>query len=315
MGEALIDFLPIEERGRTVGFYMHPAGSMLNVAIACTRLGQPVALATKVANDYFGRLLTSYAASEGIDTRFLVNTDSLSTLAFVSHEKGEPIYTFYGENTADTLLTTEELSPNLFLDTSILHFGSISLMRGSTPGTILETAERLKGNKLLSLDPNLRPNLVRNEIDYRKILDHAFALADIVKISAADLNWLMPNTSIPEAALKLIATGPALVVVTKGGEGVYAVRSNEETPLSLPTFPVNVIDTVGAGDSFNGGMLTSLAEANVLSRTALESLDSSDLISVLRFAAAVAALNCTQQGANPPSRSQVEALLSSTSYD
>jgi fructokinase len=311
MGEVLIDFLPLEERGRTVGFRMHPGGSLLNVAVACARLGQPVALATTIATDFFGRYLRAYAEGEGIDSRWLIDLPALSTLAFVAHEGGEPVFTFYGEGTADTLLTPEALPDELFSETAILHIGSISLLRGSTPDAVLAAVERLRGRALISLDPNLRPGLVKDEPGYRALLARLVGLVDLVKISAADLGWLMPGIALDEAARSLLALGPALVVVTRGGAGVLAVRAADagRSLLNLPAFRVAVADTVGAGDSFNGGLLTCLAEAGAVTRGGLEALPDSDLVAALRYAAAVAAINCTRPGADPPRRAEVEAFL------
>jgi fructokinase len=311
MGEVLIDFLPLEESGRTVGFRMHPGGSLLNVAVAAARLGQPVALATTIATDFFGRFLRAYAEREGVDPRWLIDSPALSTLAFVAHEGGEPVFNFYGEGTADTLLTPEALPEELFAETAILHVGSISLLRGSTPAAVQAAVERLRGRALISLDPNLRPGLVKDEAPYRALLDRFFGLVDLVKISAADLGWLMPRVPVEEAARTLLARGPALVVITRGGAGVLAVRAADQgrAPIALPAFSVTVADTVGAGDSFNGGLLTRLAEAGAVSRRALEALPNDELAAALRFAAAVAAINCTRPGADPPRRAEVEAFL------
>src|SRR5688500_2223191 len=109
MGEVLIDFLPTVEGGRTTGFRMHPGGSLLNVAVAVARLGRPVALASKVSTDFFGRHLREHVEAEGVDARWLIDDAALSTLAFVAHVAGEPVFTFYGEGAADTLLTPGEL--------------------------------------------------------------------------------------------------------------------------------------------------------------------------------------------------------------
>src|SRR5215218_7892363 len=109
MGEVLIDFLPIQSGGMTTGFTMHAGGAPLNVAVGMARLGQPTAFAGKVANDFFGRYIRAYIEQEGIDTRFLVAADALSTLAFVAKEDGEPAYAFYGEGAADTLLVPDEV--------------------------------------------------------------------------------------------------------------------------------------------------------------------------------------------------------------
>ncbi len=311
VGEILIDFLPIEEAGRTVGFRMHPGGSLMNVAIGAARLGQPAALASKLSSDMFGRFLRRFVEEQGVDTRFLLESSAQSTLAFVTMTEGEPEYSFYTTGTADTLLTRDELPDALFAETSILHFGSISLLRGTTPDAILSTAERLKGSALLSFDPNLRPGLITDEAGYRALLDRTFALVDIVKISAADLAWLAPGKSVEEAASTLLAFGPALVVVTRGGEGVYALRAADggERSISVPAFRVDVVDTVGAGDSFSGGLLSNLAELGVLSRAALEQLSDAQMRKSLRFAAAVAALTCSRAGADPPDRPTTDRFL------
>jgi fructokinase len=311
MGEILIDFLPIKERDQTVGFLMHPGGAPMNVAVGVARLGQPAAFASKVSLDMFGRFLRDFVQSQGVDSRFMLDTAAQSTLAFVKMTGSEPEYNFYTSATADTLLTIDELPEALFAETRILHYGSISLLRGSTPGAVLATAQRLKGQALLSCDPNLRPSLIDDEPGYRATLQQAMRLADILKISAADLAWLMPDLSVESAAAELLGLGAALVVVTRGGAGVYALRSEAGTlrSLELPAFPVRVVDTVGAGDSFSGGLLASLAERDVLSRTALEALSLDDLARCLRFATAVSALTCTRAGADPPDRPTVARFL------
>ena len=308
MGEALIDFLPIVEGGRTIGFRMHPGGSLLNVAVAVARLGQPVALATKLSNDLFGSFLRSYAVAQGIATHWMVDDAAQSTLAFVAEVDGEPAFGFYGDGTADTRLTPADLPESLFAETAILHVGSISLLRGSTPAAVLAAVERLRGRALISIDPNLRPSLVRDELGYRALLDQLFRLSDLVKISAADLGWLMPGVALDAAAQALLAHGPALVVVTRGGDGVLAARPGAVL-LELPAFRVTLADTVGAGDSFNAGLLTRLAELGAATRSGLEQLPATVLSEVLRFATAVAALNCTRPGADPPTRAEVEHFL------
>lgn len=311
MGEILVDFLPIDEGGQTVGFRIHPGGSLLNVAVAVARLGGRSALVTKTGTDYFGRYLRAHVESEGIDTRWLSEMAAPSTLGFVTLEHGEPDFTFYGEGTADTRLTLDDLSDDLAAETAILHVGSISLLRGSTPATVLAACERMRGKALLSLDPNLRPAMVLDETAYRATLDALIGLVDVVKVSAVDLAWLAPGRDVAEMAVELLDRGPALVAVTRGGAGVLVARRTPDgiVTTAVPGHEVTVVDTVGAGDSFDGGMLTRLAELGVTSRTALEALSEGDLADVLRFAVAVAALNCTRPGADPPRRADVDAFL------
>jgi len=178
MGESLIDFVPLnatKQDGSVPGvagtdFRMHSGGSILNVAVGLARLGHHVAFAGKLAEDYFGHHLLLRMKTEGVETRFVSTTKAQTALAFVAMEEGEPVYSFYGDGTADTLLTAADVPETLYQETSILHVGSISLLRGTTPATVLETFERLKGKALLSLDPNIRASLIHDEPAYRALL-------------------------------------------------------------------------------------------------------------------------------------------------
>jgi fructokinase len=308
MGEILIDFLPIDEGGRTVGFRMHPGGSPMNVAVGVARLGQPTAFAGKAANDFFGRYLRSFIEQEGIDTRFLVPADATTTLAFVADEDGEPAYAFYREGAADTLLRPGELPAAMFDETRALHVGSIGLLSGTTPSAVVAAAERLKGRALIQFDPNVRPGLVRDEVAYRATIQRLFELADVVKISSVDLHWLLPDLALDAALEYILKRGPALVVVTQGSQGILAGRAGQP-PVEVPVFSVRVADTVGAGDTFDAGILAGLAERDALSREAVLALSSGELGAVMRFAAAAAAINVTRPGANPPKRAEVEQFL------
>jgi fructokinase len=309
MGEILIDFLPIEEDGRTVGFRMHPGGSPFNVAVGVARLGQPTSFAGMVANDLFGRYLRSVVEGEGIDTRFLLTTNATTTLAFVAYEDGEPGYAFYREGAADTLLRPEDLPAAMFEETRALHVGSISLLKGATPSAVVAAAERLKGRALVQFDPNVRAGLIEDEQGYRARIKHLFGVADVVKISSVDLDWLMPDVGSYERAIELIlGHGPALVVVTQGSKGILAGRPGSEI-LSVPPFAVRVADTVGAGDTFDAGILAGLAERDALSNAAVRELSADQVRATLRFAAAAAAINVTRAGANPPRRDEVQQFL------
>lgn len=313
LGEALIDLLPIEEEGRTIGFRMHPGGSPFNVAVAISRVGGPAAFVGKLSTDAFGRRLRATLERERVSLAWTAMAAAPSTLAFVTVDAGEPDFAFYGDGTADTLLRPEDLPEALFERTAILHVGSISLLRGTTPEAALAACERLAGRALVSLDPNVRPALVADEPAYRRTLDRLLALTDVLKISAADLAWLAPRRAPERAAVDLLADGPALVLVTHGADGVLAVRSapGDARPSVRreAAFPVEVADTVGAGDAFQAGLLTWLFGQGVTTRAALEALSDDRLAEGLRFAAAVAALACTRPGADPPTLDVVEAFL------
>jgi fructokinase len=334
MGESLIDFVPLNAAGQSesvsgtgggkpedqravlpkdktsTDFRMHPGGSILNVAVSLARLGQHAAFAGKIAEDFFGHYLLLTLKTEGVDTRFLTTANAQSALAIVAMEEGEPVFSFYGEGTADTLLTVDDVPESLYQETGILHVGSVSLLRGTTPATVLTTVERLKGRALLSLDPNIRASLIHDEPKYRTLIQRLIALTDIFKLSEVDLAWLLPGASVEESLLHFCGLGPALVIVTQGKKGVLA-RSGSSHTLQVATLPVPVIDTIGAGDAFCAGVLAWLADQVITSRERVLALPEPELRAALSFASAVAGLTCTRAGANPPRRSEVAHFLQS----
>jgi fructokinase len=313
LGEILIDFLPVEVSGEVTGFSMFPGGGPFNVAVGLARLGRPTAFVSKVGADFFGRRLRRAVRAEGIDDAWLLDSSAPSTLAFVAVDDGEPSFSFYGDGAADTLLTPQDLSPAFFEQTAVLHFGGISLLRGTTPTAALVAAERLQGKALISLDPNVRPKLIQNDHAYRQTLERAVAASDLLKLSAADIAWLAPGDDITSYAAAQLDAGPALVTLTRGGAGVTALRQSGAAVelIDVPVFPVEVADTVGAGDAFSAGLLAALSERNVHDRATLGALPADELRACLRFGAATAALACSRPGANPPKRHEVEEFLAS----
>lgn len=311
LGEILIDFLPLERGGEVTGFSMHPGGGPFNVAVGLARLGQPTAFVGKVGADYFGRRLRQAVRAEGVDDRWLLDAPAPTTLAFVAVEDGEPVFTFYGDGAADTLLAPDDLPPELFESAAILHFGGISLLRGSTPAAALAAAEGLRGRALVSLDPNVRPRLIADAAAYRATLARAVAACDVLKLSAADVAWLAPGADAAAYAAAQLEAGPGLVALTRGGAGVSALRLRDGRleRVDAPAFPVDLADTVGAGDAFTAGLLAALAAAGVTGRAALEAMPAEQLRAALRQGAAAAALNCARPGADPPRAAELAAFL------
>jgi fructokinase len=177
---------------------------------------------------------------------------------------------------------------------------------------VVATVEGLRGRALLSFDPNVRPNLIRDEPAYRTLIGKLVALSDIVKLSAADIGWLAPEQPHEQIASDMLVQGAAMVVVTRGNQGALVLRDTpDDTPQrwDIPAFVVPIADTVGAGDAFSAGLLAALAERAVNTRAALLQLDVAELERVLHFASAVSAITCMRVGANPPTRAEVEQFL------
>ncbi len=306
IGEILVDFTPIVEEGRTVGFRMHPGGSPFNVAVALARLGVPVEFAGKVSTDFFGRFLMDVLTREGVGTRFLRRSDAPTTLAFVALEGGEPSFAFYGAGAADTLLSADEL-PEDIVTSPVLHCGSISLLRGVTADTIVTLVARMRRTSFLSCDPNIRPSLVADPDEFRRTLRELFASSDVVKMSAADASWIFPDRPLPGVASEVLGLGAAMAVITRGSRGASAWTAATSAEVGAPQVPV--VDTVGAGDAFTAGLLYALDELGATSRPALEGLTAASLHRVLRIASAAAALTCTRAGADPPRRRELLDFL------
>jgi len=306
IGELLIDFTPVVEDGRTVGFRMHLGGSPCNVAVSLARLGASVEFVGKASTDLFGRFMIEQLHREGVGMRWLTRSTAPSTLAFVALEGREPSYAFYGAGAADTLLEPADL-PAQVATTTVLHFGSISLLQNPTSRTIIGLVEKLRGQVLLSFDPNIRPSLVHDEPAYRRTLEQMCAAADIIKLSTTDARWWVPRRSITELASDILSFGPALVVITRGADGAYAQTARVQAHAPAPV--VRVVDTVGAGDAFTAALLVSLIERRVTSRATAQTLDTPGLQCALQVATTAGALTCTRPGADPPRREELDAFL------
>jgi len=304
-GEALIDMNPSEVGGQ-IAYVPHPGGSPYNVAMGIGRLGTPVGFLGRMSRDAFGSLLKKHLAASKVGLEYVREGDELTTLALVTlSETREPFFSFYCENTADRLLLPEDL-PVSFPKEAALHFGSISLLLEPTASTLELLMRRETRRRFLSLDPNVRPFLIRNKDQYLERLLGWLGQVDLVKVSQADLEWLYPGESLEDIAQEWKKYGPALVIVTQGGQGAFAVTPTQTIHVQAPQ--ITVVDTVGAGDSFMSGALSWLWRSGALSRSALQSLSSEQIAALLGFAVKVAALTCTRAGADPPWQEEVTWL-------
>lgn len=301
-GEALIDLVPVPA-GDEQAYLPRAGGSSYNVAIGLARLGAATGYLGRVSTDHFGRLLRDRLVANGVDCTYASEGDEATTLAVVHLEPGhEPQFAFYGEGTADRLLLEADL-PALGDDVTALHFGSISLIREPGASTYETLMRRESGQRVLSLDPNVRPSLIPDRTAYVERLEGWLGLVDLVKVSRADLGWLYPALSPDEAARRWRALGPSLVVVTRGEEGATAFTA--AGVVDVAGTPVEVADTVGAGDAFTAGLLAWLDEQGRLGRDSLGRLEGAALAACLTFANEVAARTCTRAGAEPPRRAEL----------
>ncbi|RYF31812.1 MAG: carbohydrate kinase [Comamonadaceae bacterium] len=307
-GESLIDFTSTSSSG--LAFEGHEGGALTNSAIAAARLGQPTGFITQLSNDMFGERLMRHLEGNGVDTRFVLRSDAPSTLAFVERLPTTNRYAFYMRGTADTLWSPAEL-PALPESCRFLHFGSISLLAEPAAGRIAELVEAQRGRRIVLFDPNVRPSLIPDMAAYRARLPRWVAACDLLKFSDEDCAFLAPGLSLAAAAayfLYLAPVGPRAVVVTRGGEGATLYRPGR-APIDVVPPRVEVVDTIGAGDTFAAGLSVGLIEQGVARAEQLSDLPDDAWREVLRLATTAAALNCTREGCDPPTRAELQTAL------
>lgn len=294
-GEALIDFTPAS-CGDDLGYVPHPGGSPLNVAVGLGRQQVPVQYLARISLDHFGRMIRDHLRDSNVDLDLVVDADELSTLAFVHVTDGEPEYSFHAEGAADRLLRPEALPP--LSDDAPLHLGSISLVLEPVASTFDGLMSAEAGHRVISLDPNVRPSLIKDPAGYRSRLDRWLGLVDIAKVSTADLSWLEPRSDPETIAAKWLERGPALILVTNGQDGAFALNQRGMVRSAAPK--VKVADTVGAGDAFMAGALAHLYRSDMLRRDVLAGLNEESMADLLDEANQIAADTCTRAGAEPP---------------
>ncbi|MEQ8967360.1 MAG: carbohydrate kinase [Azospirillaceae bacterium] len=306
-GEALIDFVPMAGGAGESGYRPLVGGSPLNVAVAVARLDRSAGFLARLSTDLFGDMIVDHMAANGVDTRHVRRADQPTTLAFVSLAEGEePQYAFFAENSADRNLAPGDIAADLGDDVTCLHFGSFSLAiepSGSTLGGLMASEH---GRRVIALDPNIRPTLIPDKAAFTRRLEGWLPLVDIVKVSRADLDWLYPGEDWRAIAARWREAGPALVVVTLGADGAHALGGFGET--AVAGRPVEVVDTVGAGDTFHAGLLAALDEAGLLTPARLHETTAEAAAAALDWGVRASALTCARAGADPPERAAVAAL-------
>jgi fructokinase len=301
-GEALIDFIPIRAQDGTPAYSPKPGGSPYNVALTLGRLGVRTGFMSGISEDFFGSFLKETLGSCGVDLSSSQISNRPSTLAFVSLKGDEPQYAFFDELSASRLFDPGEVTP-LRPDVECLHVGSISLAGEPAASNIERLFLGEAGRRVLSIDPNVRPSVIRDEAAYRTRLSRMIGAADIVKVSCVDLDWLLPGVDPDDWARQRVAENTSLVVLTAGGDGARAFSRSRS--IHQPAEAVAVVDTVGAGDAFTGGLLASLQQQGCLYREKLCTLTDEELRTALQFAARVAAVTCARAGADPPWASEL----------
>ncbi|MBA2948292.1 carbohydrate kinase family protein [Streptomyces himalayensis] len=303
-GEALIDLVPQPGRyGSPTRVSPNAAGGLpdlaprlgggpYNTAVALGRLGSPTAFCSRVSADAFGEALLGGLRAAGVDVSYVQRGTEPTTLAVASiGADGSAGYSFYVEGTADRLFAVpDQLPPG----TRAVSFGTCSLVLEPGATAYEELMRTAAGQGVFTaLDPNIRPVLIPDADAYRARFRSWLPHTGLVKLSEEDAAWL------GGAPKEWLAAGPAAVVLTHGGDGL-TVLTREGGEYAVPGVPVDVVDTIGAGDTVNAALLHRLAVHDAMSVEAVAALGEDDWHDILGFAARAAAITCSRPGAQPP---------------
>ncbi|MFI7701112.1 carbohydrate kinase [Nonomuraea sp. NPDC049480] len=283
-----------------------PGGGPANTAVALARLGSPTRFLGRISGDVFGELFRGHLAASGVDLSACVEAEEPSTLAVAALDAGgHAEYSFYAEGTADWQWTPYELDPARLGPAGCLHTGSLALVRPPGRTAIEELVRSAAAHATISIDPNVRPTLASRD-DYH--VTRWCEWTDILKLSDDDLGFLLPDVPMERACDIWHAAGARLILITRGAAGALVSLDGERATVPAPK--VEVVDTVGAGDSFTAGLLHHLGAKGLLGGR-LDGLDLPTAMEAAAFAAQVSALTCSVAGANPPWAAQLAGSAAS----
>ncbi len=296
-GEALIDMLPRETTEGEEAFAPYPGGAVFNTAIALGRLTSKPGFLCGLSRDPFGQMLERSLQEADVDPGLSPRSDRPTTLAFVRLSDGQASYQFYDQATALSEMRSEDI-PKIPDTVDAMFFGGISLV-GEPCGSSFEALMLSHADKAVCMiDPNIRPGFITDRERYVARIMNMMAAADIVKLSDEDLHWLEGSGDIAKRARGILERGTKLVLITRGGEGATGFTKDHE--VAVPAQKVRLVDTVGAGDTFNAGVLFALQKAGCLSKQAIAQISAGQLRDALATGARCAAVTVSRAGANPP---------------
>jgi fructokinase len=300
-GEALIDLIPDPNADGRYDAVL--GGSPYNVAIGLGRLGAPVAFVSRLSRDANGEAQAAALEKDGVSLQLVERTAEPTSLAFVMRGTAQTgsRYAFYLDSTAyDGPWPFPAQWP---ARATHLHIGSFAAVERHAPA-VIGALEAARGHGSVSFDPNIRPLVTPDRESVLALVERELRLATIVKASEEDLEWLYPGRHIEDTLADWAKSGPRFVIATLGGEGALAFLASER--LQIAPRKVDVIDTVGAGDSFMSGLLYAMNRDGGLGPAA-PAPTAGKLGEWLALAATTSSITCARKGSNPPTLAELAA--------
>jgi fructokinase len=318
IGEALIDL--IENRYQAGSFKAVVGGANANVALALARRGTKHQFLGRISNDRFGKIIRERLESNGVHLEHSIAAEELTTLAVVSLDsKGVPSYAFYVNGTADWGWTPAELPTNVDLENmhaTAIQFGCLTMAMQPSSSVIEKWAREHfdQGSVTISHDINMRPALGFDAAEERMRVERLNQISHIIKASDEDIEWLYElaeGADLDDIVHSWIGDTERIVLVTRGADGTSIYRKRSARA-DVPSRAINVVDTVGAGDTFCANLLGQLSDADVLGSNPfdrLENLTDADLREFVRISAVAASITCERAGCEPPTLSDLNQTL------
>lgn len=322
IGEALIDL--IENRSQPGAFNAIVGGANANVSIALARRGTPQQFLARLSNDGFGKLIRAKLEANKVGLDYAVAANEQSTLVTVSIDpQGVPSYSFYVNGTADWGWTPAELPTDADLDNmqaTAIQFGCLAMAIGPGNLAIEDWAREHYKQKSVTIshDINMRPALGFDRNHERLRVERLNDISHIIKASDEDIHWLYDmadGEDVDRVVWKWIADSGRVVFVTRGGNGVSVYRlatDGSKTRFDVASRKITVVDTVGAGDTFCANLLGQLSDIDALGSDPfdrLQNLSDDILRDFVRVAGVAASITCERAGAEPPTKAELDAVL------
>ena len=306
IGEALVDVVNRPNQPQQA----HPGGSPMNVAVGVSRLGHEAEFIGRYGDDDFGSLIDEHLRASNVNLPVGADGKKTSVAQANIQPNGAAEYEF------DIDWSLEQAAGELDYaarQSTAVHIGSIGAMLEPGASAVLETIATAGERALVSYDPNCRPSIVPDASHARAWAERIVPHTDLIKASDEDLLWLYPHRTVEESAKAWLKAGSSLVVVTRGSMGPWAInKATAPTGVQVPAHRVEVADTVGAGDSLMAALLAALLDRGIEGASAagkLAALSSEELREILTFSAVAAGITVSRAGANPPTRTELDAAL------
>lgn len=301
-GEALIDMLPRNLASGESVFLPVPGGALFNTAIALGRLGEDTGFISGISTDMFGEQLIEALKASNVSEQYCIRNDQPTTLAFVKLTDGNAEYSFFDEQSAGRNVSQTDL-PSLDANIEAIHFGAISLI----PEPCGEAYEALllaqASSRVISLDPNIRTGFIKNIEKHRARITRMAENSDIIKVSDEDLAWIAESSDEMTQVNAWLSESTSIVIITRGGDGADVYTKSYH--FNSPAVKTTIVDTVGAGDTFNAGLLAGLKRGELLEKKKLVSIDQGELEKAVQLANNIASIVVSRTGANPPWQSEL----------